>query len=221
MGVRGTRALAHIRVAESDGRLARAAAGGSDAGFATLYQRHRHGLYRTTLSVTCDPDEALDALQAATLDGLRALRRDGPPEHVRGWLNAVARDASFDLVRERRPGALDEPAPAKTKVLETVLARDHVHLLMDDVRMLSHDQRTALVLRELEGLRYDELGVAMATTPAGVRQSVHQARLALGDRSAAREPACEAVRDTLEAGGGRSARGRKVRAHLEDCAPCR
>ena len=221
MGALGTGAKARLRVAESDQRLARAAAGGSDAGFATLHQRHRDGLYRTTLSVGCDPDEALEAVGEATQDALRALRRDGPPEHVRGWLHAVARQATFDLLRERRPdGAVDEPVAAKTGVLETVLARDHVHLLMDDVRALSHDQRTALVLRELEGLRYDELGVAMATTPAAVRQSVHQARTVLGDRSGGRDLACTGVRETLD-GVGRSARGRRVRAHLDGCPPCR
>ena len=221
MGVTGTGALVRIKALESDERLARAAAGGSDAGFATLHQRHRDGLYRTALSVTCDSDEALSAFQEATLDALRELRRDGPPEHVRGWLHAIARHATFEVVRERRPGALDDAVPAKTGVLETVLARDHVHLLMDDVSALSRDQRTALVLRELEGLSYDELGVTMATTPATVRQSVHQARLALGDRAAGRELACDAVRDTLETGGGRSARGRKVRGHLDVCPSCR
>ena len=70
----------------SDARLARMAAEGSTAAFATIYERHHQELYRYCRSILRDEHDARDALQNTMIKALRALQGETREIALRPWL---------------------------------------------------------------------------------------------------------------------------------------
>lgn len=211
----------------SDDRLAKRAAGGDAAAFEAIYERHHQPVYRYSLSILRDPDDAQDTLQSTmerALAGIGSQRKRGG---LRSWLLGIAHNEAIDLIGRRPAAPLPEPEEvadtAAGSVADTALSatdRDRLRQLMSDLAGLPERQRAALVLRELSGLDSKEIGAALAISPAAAKQSVYEARVALTALAAGRDMSCDTVQQRLSAGDGRRLRGRKLRAHLRDCVIC-
>ena len=201
----------------------RAAAGNKDA-FAALYERYHGPLLGYCRSILLNDEDASDATQNALENALRALPRREPGRPLRPWLYRIAHNEAINIVRRRQPvadGALDTeslltvPGPEVDAEQRTRLAQ-----LVDDLRMLPERQRGALVMRELSGLSYDEIGVALGVSNEAARRAVFDARTALHDAVDGRATACTSVRRTLSDGDRRHLRARGMRAHLRSCDDC-
>src|SRR4051812_34491068 len=140
-----------------DERLARLTSSGHDAAFAVLYDRHRDTLVRYCRSLVRDEQDALDAFQSTMLNALRALREDRRRAPVRPWLFRIAHNESISVLRRRPPSEpLDDHAPARIDVHRTAEEREALGALLADLDTLTDRQRSALLLRELGGLAYEE-----------------------------------------------------------------
>ena len=206
-----------------DDRLVRLAAAGNRPAFAALYERHHQGLYRYCYSILGNPEDAADALQNTMLCVWRALRGERRKIAVKPWLYRIARNESISLLRRRRPQVQLEQAP-DLEVPSTegeAAGRARLEELVSDLRELPEGQRGALVMRELGGLGYGEIGEAFEISPAAARQAVHEARSSLHELSEGRDLRCEEIRRVLSTCDGRARRERKLRAHLRCCAGCR
>jgi hypothetical protein len=148
---------------------------------------------------------------------LRALRSRPLDGRVKPWLYRIAHNEAISVLRRRRPTEqLDDATPAR-------VAPDQLETwesLLLDLRSLPERQRAALLLRELAGLDYDEIAVALSGTPVAARKSVFEARAALAETAAGRTTACEEIRRRISDCDGRVLRARRVRGHLDSCAPC-
>jgi RNA polymerase sigma factor (sigma-70 family) len=205
----------------SDERLAELAGMGHTDAFETLYGRYRDSLARYCRSILRDPDDAKDALQNTMLSVLNALRVNSPNGPVRPWIYRIAHNESISIIRRRRPHEqLSYETPDRTDVEHIHFARDRLGALLLDLRSLPERQRGALVMRELGGLEYDEIGSALRTTAVSARKAVFEARVALHDLEAARDTACVEIRRRISDGDGRVLRARGVRGHLRGCASC-
>ena len=204
-----------------DERLARAAAGGNDDAFAVLDSRYRRLLLGYAVSLVRNEHDAEDVVQATLLNALRALREDPRQPPVRPWLFRIAHNEAVSLLRRRRPQAdIAEVDIATRSAAQDAELRGELRDLLEDLGRLSDRQRSALVMRELGGLSYDEVALALSTTPVAARQTVSAARLALVDQAEGRDTACADVRLRL-AETDRRRLPRFVRAHLSGCEPCR
>ena len=215
-----SRALAVL----DDRRLsALAADGGGDAAFAAIYARYHQPLYRYCHSIVRDSDDAADALQSAMLKAFLALPAKKPEAALKPWLFRIVHNEAISLIRRRNrhEEITDANAPQAPSADEEADSRGRLADLVDDLQQLEERQRAALVMRELNGLAYDEIAAAFATTPAAAKQAVYDARLALHARAEGRAMSCEPVRYALSAGDGRKLRARTLRAHLRACAECR
>jgi len=94
-------------------------------------------------------------------------------------------------------------------------------LLQLDLADLPERQRSALILRELNGLSHQEIGVVLELSTSAVKQAIFDARSALFSFREGREMACQDVRRMLSDGDGRVLRGRGMRGHLRACPDCR
>src|SRR5215211_3500585 len=206
----------------SDERLARLAATGDRLAFAVIFDRYHQRLYSYCASLLRNADDAADAVQNTMLRAMRALDGEERGIALRPWLFRIAHNESIELLRGRRA----EPAPdAEVVTVSDVegdaAVRAHLRAVLDDMRALPERQRGALVMRELSGLGYDEIAAALATSEAGAKQAVYDARRALHDLAQGRESDCESIRRKLSDGDRRVFRARAVRAHLTACADCR
>jgi RNA polymerase sigma factor (sigma-70 family) len=207
----------------SDDRLAQRAVGGDERAFAAIYHRYHQSLYRFCLAIVGDAQDAQDALQSTMVKVLRALPGEERRIELRPWLYRIAHNESIDLLRRRRvTGELPAELPAPGAGLaEEVAVRERLRRLIADLDELPERQRETLVMRELAGLDFAEIGAALGTSSAVARQTVYEARLSLRQMDEGREMSCETVTRALSDGDGRVARRRDVRAHLRTCAACR
>lgn len=173
----------------SDERLARRAATGDRRAFAAIYDRYHQPLYRYCLGILGDPQEAQDALQNTMVKAMRALPGERREIRLKPWLYRVAHNESIDLARSRQSlRTLDvEVEAAGERPPEQAEWRERLSLLLGDLEHLPERQRGALLMRELGGFSYEEIGCALDATPAAARQSVHEARLGLRRLQAVRE----------------------------------
>ncbi len=206
----------------SDDALARAVARGNDAAFAALYDRYHAPLLRYCRSMLLGADDAQDAAQNALTAALRSLRSPdrATPLRLRPWLYRIAHNEALGVAR-RRPAVveLDDEATA-VAAPDLRESRAALRELVDDLQTLPGRQRSALVLRELEGLSYDEVGAALSLSVDAARAAVFEARSALWAQRDGRDSACEDIQRRLSAGDGRTARSRDLRAHLTSCQLC-
>ena len=202
-----------------DEKLATLAAGGNDDAFATLYRRHHQAIYRYSLSLLGQEADARDALQSTMLAALSSLRSRPIEGAFKPWLFRIAHNQSISIIRGRaREAPTDAPSPATfTDDPET---REQLRTLVSDLAALPDRQRGAIVMRELSGLSYAAIAAALATSEAGGKQLVYEARTALHELRDGHEMSCDLVRERISAEDLRLLRGRKVRAHLRTCQPC-
>ncbi len=206
-----------------DEALASRAAAGNSAAFAALCERYHEPLLGYCRSILLNVEDAHDATQSALENALRALPRREPGRPLKPWLYRIAHNESINIVRRRQPVAsgidtddlLTVPGPEADAEQRTRLAQ-----LVDDLRMLPERQRGALVMRELSGLSYDEIGLALGVSNEAARRAVFDARTALHDAVDGRATECTSVRRCLSDGDSRHLSARGVRAHLRACDDC-
>jgi RNA polymerase sigma factor (sigma-70 family) len=207
----------------NDRRLVRGAARGDQDAFATIFRRYEQDLYRYCVAIVGDRQDAQDALQNTMVKALRALPGERREIELKPWLYRVAHNESIELRRRARPSEplAEELSPPVASLEETAAERVRLRDLLADIAELSERHRGALVMRELGGLDFDEIGAALETSPGAARQVLYEARRGLQQMSDGREMRCDAVTALLSDGDGRVARRRDVRAHLRDCSECR
>jgi RNA polymerase sigma factor (sigma-70 family) len=204
-----------------DERLARLAAAGDERAFAAIYRRYGEDLQRYCQAIIGNPHDAADAVQNTMVSALRALPGEARDVALKPWLYRVAHNESISLLRRRRPGVELDPdqltVPAADTDAETT---ERLRQLVSDLGQLADRQRSALVLRELSGLSFAEIGASLGCSAAAARQLVYETRLALQEMADGREMDCEHARRAISERDGRILRGRRLRAHLHACERC-
>ena len=105
---------------------------------------------------------------------------------------------------------------------DTVHKREEFRQIVADVQGLPETQRTALLLREIDALSYDQIAEAMDTTVPSVKSLLVRARVSLAEAAEARLLTCEEVRlELAEVAEGIAKSSPPVRRHLKACDRCR
>lgn len=165
-----------------DGLLPAAAGCGDAAAFDELVRRHTARMYRVALRVVGDPVEAEDVVQEAWLSAWRALPRFRGDAAAATWLYRVVTNAALAHLRRVRPTVPLEvvPEPRTDGGPEVSVLRDEVTgVVLGAIASLEPTQRVPLVLRELEGLGYEEVADVLGIPVPALRSRLHRARAAL------------------------------------------
>ena len=209
----------------SDERLVAIAKEGDERAFAILYERHSPAILRYCRSLLRSAQEAEDVKQEAFVLAMSALRRGAEPDAFRPWLYRVAHNACMSHLRVRRPvlvadnGVLVGPAGAAAPV-DT--HREELRQLLDDIGTLPEVQRGALLLREMDGFSYEQVGEVLGLPLSTVRASIFRARRTLQGLADARDADCDEIQSELSRlAYRRGRRGRHITSHLHVCANCR
>src|ERR1044072_4828766 len=104
---------------------------------------------------------------------------------------------------------------------DKVHKREEFRLLIADVQDLPETQRTALLLREIDALSYEQIAEAMETTVPSVKSLLVRARVSLAEAAEARRLSCDEVgRELGEGAEGLMRTTAPVRRHLRSCDRC-
>ena len=195
----------------------------SDRAFERLYKRHVGDVYRYALAVMRNPTDAEDVTQTTFLNAYRAYVEKGSrPEKPQNWLIAIAHNVCRQRFRQsaRRPAEVS----FEDDIADTI-ADDEAPSGEDIRRALSHlafNQRAALVMRELEGRSYAEIGEILEVSTSAVETLIFRARRALREQLEGSLTCGEAefaISRQLDGRLERRERG-QLRAHLRECSEC-
>ncbi|MEZ5074232.1 MAG: RNA polymerase sigma factor [Solirubrobacterales bacterium] len=211
---------------ESDERLVELIRAGHDGAFEALFNRYNGRLLGFCQSMLKSRQDAEDVLQEVFANAHSAMLKDDRAINVRPWLYRIARNRCLNHLRRPVPEGQDSmdvlPHANGTTTAEHVQMREDLRQLMADVGTLPETQRTALLLREVEQLSYEEIAQAMQTTVPSIKSLLVRARIGLAESGQARLLTCEEVQiDLAEAAEGIGKLGGPARKHVRDCEGCK
>jgi len=193
----------------SDLSLVRRVQRGDKGAFDALVLKYQHKLVKLVMRYVRNPAEAEDIAQEAFIKAYRALPQFRGDSAFYTWLYRIAINTAKNAVvsRDRSPieynvdrensdesydmqGRMKDPDTPEGLVLTDEI-RSTVNAAIES---LPEDLRTAIVLRELEGLSYEEIAAAMDCPVGTVRSRIFRAREAIDRR----------LREVFEGGLGRT-----------------
>jgi RNA polymerase sigma factor (sigma-70 family) len=207
----------------SDDALIQRVRAGDEASFEAIFRRHHRALLSYCRHMLGDRDEAEDALQQSFIRAHKALTGAAPPRQLRPWLYAIARNCCLSAIAARRPTVdLEEGAtPSLAGLSDQVRAREDLRELVADIARLPEDQRSALLLAELDDLSHQAIATVVGCPVSKVKALIYQARTCLIAERDARNASCLDIREQLSVAHGGELRRGPLRRHLSACAGCR
>jgi RNA polymerase sigma factor (sigma-70 family) len=200
---------------------------GSDEAFRVLHDRYRQRLFayvRQMLSGASRQD-AEDVLQDVFVRAYGALRNDSRDMNVRAWLYRVAHNRCIDHLRRPAPPPAEIFEVSRKPLhdpLEEAQRRDDLRRLVEDVGRLPDQQRSALLMREIDGMSYADLAVALGVTVPAVKSLLVRARIGLVEAQEARDADCAEIREDLLRAYDRGVKASgRARKHMRSCDGCR
>jgi RNA polymerase sigma-70 factor (ECF subfamily) len=200
----------------SDAVLLRRHVDGDADAFGILFRRNSGRLWAVALRITCDPEDAADALQEAMISAFRRAGDFRAESAVTTWLHRIVVNASLDLLRRRAArsvawsGDPDElPAGEPAQQLDSAAATDSRLDVDAALRMLPPPQRAALVLVDMLGYSVADAAAILSVSEGTVKSRCARGRVRLlpyvahlrgGYRAQGNQPVADGV--PSEPGGG-------------------
>lgn len=130
-------------------------------------------------------DDAQDLTQEAFIKALQRQEQIKDPQKAAHWLSRIASNTAIDFLRRHSRiqfcdiDAVADPisTPSEDSPEALVLRSEHCDYLEDGLRLLTERERTALILRDVEGLPAEEVARRMACTKATVRSHIANGRI--------------------------------------------
>jgi len=180
----------------TDKELVKRVQKGDKGAFDLLVLRYEHKIVNLVMRYVRDPEQALDITQEAFIKAYRALPRFRGDSAFYTWLYRIAVNTAKNYLaaQRRRPTdiELDLQDPdqyglnAKLKETDTpegvMLSQELKNTLERAIAALPEDLRTAIILRELDGMSYEEIAQTMDCPVGTVRSRIFRARDAIGKK---------------------------------------
>ena len=176
-----------------DSALVAACLAGEVEAYGVLVRKYQDKLYPTILRLTGHPDDAHDLLQDSFLRAFEKLGKFHGESSFFTWIYRIAVNLALSNRRRRRPETIrrasGDPAFSETAAdprdhdpslpLE---AAEREQIVQDALNALAKEQRAVVVLKEFDGLQYDEIAKILQIPVGTVRSRLHRARVELKTR---------------------------------------
>jgi RNA polymerase sigma-70 factor, ECF subfamily len=182
---------AHGREPVDDHDLVLDAKRGDRDAFKTLFERYHRRAYALALGVVRNPDDAFDVVQDAFIKAHRYLDKFEGNSSFYTWLYRIVMNLAIDHIRKHRkvkPIELDETRldnedddPLLPRILggnpgRALLDKQIRHRIDQALDELSDNHRSVLIMRELEGLSYEDMAQAMRCSKGTIMSRLFHAR---------------------------------------------
>jgi RNA polymerase sigma-70 factor, ECF subfamily len=152
-----------------------------DTSFERLYRRHRRDVYGAVLRDVRDPEEAEDVTQIAFLNAFRAMRRGEEPKKPRAWLVTIARNVIRRRYRTVASRPQEVPLDPEAAVDLTEVGGPTAGEIAAAIRRLPPNQRSVILLREIQGRSYAEIADELDLSLSAVETLIFRARRSLSE----------------------------------------
>ena len=169
----------------SDWELVQRSRDGEAGAFRELFERYHRGLLAVATGLTGNPEDAADVVQETFVRAHRHLGSFLGESSVYTWLYRIATNAAIDFRRRqsRRADALGEPIDENyadaDRTVEPGRELDRKHIgrrIFESLGELTPEHKAAIILREIEGLSYEEISRVMQCSKGTVMSRLHYAR---------------------------------------------
>ena len=178
---------------EDEHLLVSAAKKGDAAAFEQLVSRYERKIFRLTMNITRNREDAEDAMQDAFLKSYTHLDSFQGDSRFYTWLVRIAANEALMRLRKRRPNqvSLDEPVQGDDDLMpreledwapnpEQQYSQTEMHKILDEViEKLDPDFRVVFVLRDVEELSTEETANALGISVPAVKSRLLRGRLKL------------------------------------------
>lgn len=161
------------RTTDTEAELISRAQAGDREAFGEIVRHYRQGMIDVVYRMCGDPCLAEDAAQTAFIHAWQRLHTYKPQAALRNWLYRIAVNAALDMLRREKPAADIEKLPlasAEDRPEAVFEKRERQEQVRQAVLNLPEASRAVLVLREYEGLSYQEIAETLEI-PAGTVMS--------------------------------------------------
>ncbi len=225
--------LPHTRVAigtpllrfRSDEQLVALFRAGHDEAFRVIHERYHKRLFAYARQMLAGRQDAEDALQDVYVRAYAGLRASNQDLALKAWLFRVAHNRCVDELRRPAPPPPEVLQLVRTPVhdpLAEVDLREALRRLIEDIRRLPDQQRSALLMRELAGMSYADLSASLGISVGAVKSLLVRARVALAQAAEARDTSCLVIREQLVEAHDQGVRpNANARKHMRDCVGCK
>lgn len=173
-----------------DRRLIAEVLAGNSAAFGELVTRYQDRLFNVAYRVLDNADDAADVVQDVFVNAYTSLKAFKGDSELFTWLYRIAFNTAISFKRRRRgvvridgsgeDGGLDPEDRSTDTAPEAGMERtEDERVLAEAMAKLSPEHRTVLVLKDIDGLKYEEIADAMGVPIGTVRSRLHRARLEL------------------------------------------
>jgi RNA polymerase sigma-70 factor (ECF subfamily) len=163
---------------------------GRKAAFGELVSRHQDRLFNTLLRFLGNAEDARDVLQEALLNAYLALEKFKGDSQLYTWLYRIAMNTAMTHKRKERVAlskrvsradAAEEPADqsAYNRPESNMLRTEEGERLQNALGKLSPEHRLVLILKDMDGQKYEAMAEALDVPIGTVRSRLHRARLEL------------------------------------------
>ena len=164
---------------------------GETEAFGVLVERYQDRLFPTVFRLTGCAEDARDLLQEAFLRAFEKLDRFQGESSFYTWIYRIAVNLALSGRRRsaarrhavRFEGGVDPPDDPRSSDPTAPLERaERERLIQAALNELAPDHRAVVVMKEFDGLRYEEIAAILKIPVGTVRSRLHRARLELRDR---------------------------------------
>lgn len=157
---------------------------GDLAAFEALVRIYQNRIYALALRMTGNREDAFDVAQEAILKIYRGLSSFREKSSFATWVYSVTRNAALDFLRKQRPVVSLEELRGQGIELGgrgdgpdgRVLEGEKVRAVAAAINALSEQQKTVLVLRDIEGYSYEEIAIIIGVSLGTVKSRLSRAR---------------------------------------------
>ncbi len=173
---------------QEDDRLIRQTLAGELSAFESLIGKYQNRLFHSMTQVLRNSTDAEDVVQDAFVKAFTKLSTFRGGSQFYTWLYRIAHNSAISQIRKRKPTeSLDHDAGMTAATLEgqhvspsqRLEQQEQNQQLSDALSRLKEEQRSVLVLREMEGLDYDAIAEILDVPVGTVRSRLHRARTQL------------------------------------------
>lgn len=194
MSAKPAAALVWTGVETGEAALIARCAAGDEVACSDLVEQHQRMVYQLALHLLGDHNEALDVSQEVFLRVFRTLGTFKGQSSLRTWIYRIVVNQAWNRqrwwrrrrqgdqvsldehVRARGERAFPDAGPAPDRLLDQKETADRVWRALEQ---LPFEQRTAIVLREIDGLSYEEIAFSLGVAGGTVKSRLARAREAL------------------------------------------
>jgi RNA polymerase sigma-70 factor, ECF subfamily len=166
---------------------------GNPAAFGELVSRYQDRLYNTVLRLLDYPEDARDVVQESFLHAYQSLHSFKGDARFFTWLYRIAVNTAISLKRKRKMLLRLQPTTEGNGILEPLDPHeanrpDHAMEMAEQEKQvhealgrLSVEHRSVLILKDMEGLKYEEMAEILQVPVGTIRSRLHRARMEMRD----------------------------------------